>query len=185
MTRARPLDLIHLRKLVYYDESSPTCLRFTNNNTVAGRKDSSGYFRFCILNRKYLVHRVIFALYSNMDIENLEVDHLNTNKLDNRIENLRAVTPSINSRNKRKQSVRLQHSTGVVFHTSATGYSRARAQWRDMDGNLQSKSFNINKLGIMVAFRDAVIYRQKMIEELNARGAGYTERHGKDINESK
>ena len=31
----------------------------------------------------------------------------------------------------------------------------------------------------MVAFRDAVLYREKMIKELNGQGAGYSERHGK------
>jgi hypothetical protein len=31
----------------------------------------------------------------------------------------------------------------------------------------------------MPAFKAAVEYRRKMIEELNAQGAGYTEDHGK------
>jgi hypothetical protein len=54
------------------------------------------------------------------------------------------------------------------------------AQWYELNGKHRSKRFSINKLGIMVAFRDAVIHRQKMIEELNAQGAGYTSRHGKE-----
>ena len=49
----------------------------------------------------------------------------------------------------------------------------------ELDGKYRTKSFNINKLGVMVAFRDAVMYREKMIKEFNKQGAGYSERHGK------
>lgn len=46
-------------------------------------------------------------------------------------------------------------------------------------GNYRNKKFSVLKLGLLPAFRDAVMYRRKMIEELNAQGAGYTENHGK------
>lgn len=53
------------------------------------------------------------------------------------------------------------------------------AQWRD-DKEAKTKSFSTNKYGHDKAFELACAYREKMIQELNAQGAGYTERHGKE-----
>lgn len=55
---------------------------------------SSGYVA-CKLNNKFVtLHRMI------MGFPNMQVDHINRNKLDNRRENLRLVYPSENNLNK-------------------------------------------------------------------------------------
>lgn len=180
MTVAKKIDIHSISDVVYYSEDSPTCLLFTKDNSVAGMLDSSGYYRVSIRNQKYLVHRVIFSLFNmQKDIESFELDHIDGDKLNNKLDNLRLVTSSTNSRNKRKMWIREAHSIGVTFESTETGYNRIKSSWYNMNGRLKTKSFSINKLGIMVAFRDAVAYREKMIKELNEQGAGYTERHGK------
>lgn len=62
-------------------------------------------------------------------------------------------------------------SSGILYWT---------AQWNDLSGKRKSKAFNTEKLGYEIAFDEAVKYRTKMIEELNAQGAGYSENHGKE-----
>jgi hypothetical protein len=47
-----------------------------------------------------------------------------------------------------------------------------------LTGKRKSKAFNVKEYGEQEAFRLACEYRAKMIEELNAAGAGYTGRHG-------
>ena len=72
------------------------------------KHDTSGYIRIDIKKKQYLLHRIIFK-YHNDDFDiadiprNNPIDHKNINKLDNRIENLRAVSNSQNNRNKNKK----------------------------------------------------------------------------------
>lgn len=182
MSRAKYLDKDYLGKYVYYDSSSKTGLRLKLDGSVAGKLDTSGYYRVSIENKKYLVHRIIFSLLSKENIMTFEIDHVDGNKLNNNFDNLRAVTASTNSRNKVNLCSRSGYPVGIHFESSKDWSSeRIRAAWYDVQGKLRTKSFSINKLGIMIAFRDAVIHRQKMIEELNSQGAGYTERHGKEV----
>lgn len=85
----------------------------------------------------------------------------------------------------RNQKLRTTNSSGVVgvsFQTKVSNKPQLLtivAHWSTLEGKQCTKCFSCHKLGIMVAFRDAVIYRRKMIQELNAQGAGYTENHGK------
>ncbi len=55
----------------------------------------------------------------------------------------------------------------------------AKAQWNKLEGGISSKRFSVDTFGLLPAFKLACEYRIKMIEELNAQGAGYSENHGK------
>ena len=59
-----------------------------------------GYRVITVNGRKEFLHRVIYTLHHGSIPEGKEIDHINRNKSDNRIENLRAVSRSENNRNK-------------------------------------------------------------------------------------
>lgn len=96
--------------------------------------------------------------------------------------NLRWVTLEYQQRNKRLSRKNTSGVTGVSFARGSNPKNTDTyvvAQWRSLEGKQKAKSFSVRKLGLMPAFKAAVEYRRKMIEELNAQGAGYTENHGK------
>jgi hypothetical protein len=65
----------------------------------AGTARSNGYYQLCIKYKRYLTHRLIF-LYHKKYLPEF-IDHIDQNKSNNKIENLREVTQSQNSRNTR------------------------------------------------------------------------------------
>lgn len=58
---------------------------------------SSGYYTFRAKGKTYRNHRYVWELHHGPT--DLHIDHINGNKLDNRIENLRAVTQKANNQN--------------------------------------------------------------------------------------
>ncbi len=73
----------------------PNCSRI---GTKAGNKDSNGYLTLRFNYTKYKNHRVVWAFHKGY-FPTMLMDHINGNREDNRIENLREATPSQNSRN--------------------------------------------------------------------------------------
>jgi hypothetical protein len=67
---------------------------------VVGTERPDGYKQVCINGTILLLHRVVFAL-ANGRWSDLEIDHINGDRSDNRPANLREATKSQNGANKR------------------------------------------------------------------------------------
>lgn len=186
-------------RLYYYSEDSPSGLvwavdRFTGQHatvkvaakgTPAGSKNKfHGYWFVSKGNGKYTrAHRVVWELHYGEIPNDMVIDHIDTNVDNNKISNLRLTTQKINSRNRRQFKNNSSGITGVKlnhkkYKDSIKSYWMAK--WMDIHGVEKAKHFSIEKYGYDEAFRLACEYRAKMILELNAQGAGYTENHGKD-----
>lgn len=178
---------------VYYDETSPTFLRWKverragkHGNVllkavgdIAGYISSnSNYSKTSLFGRQYRNSRIIWYLFCGEIDPELHIDHIDGNIGNNKIENLRLVSAAVNSRN-RNCTVKCS-TTGVigVNLTKNGSYLYYTAYWNNMNGEFERKHFSITKLGESEALRLACNHRQHMIDELNAVGAGYTARHG-------
>jgi len=65
----------------------------------AGRVDSRGYSQISVDGVRYATHPLVWCMFHG-EMPKHEIDHINRNKLDNRIENLRDVPRSLNVKNK-------------------------------------------------------------------------------------
>lgn len=74
----------------------------------AGSAHSSGYWSISVNGTKYLAHHLAW-LYSYKSWPTSFIDHINLNKRDNRIENLRLASPAQNSAN---ASLRIDNTSG-------------------------------------------------------------------------
>lgn len=66
---------------------------------VAGTVGVSGYRRVCINGKQLRAHRIAWFIYHGA-MPNDQVDHVNRNRDDNRISNLRDVSNAENQRNR-------------------------------------------------------------------------------------
>lgn len=132
-------DLV--RKLLRYDENTgklfwlvrdessiPLQLARNSWNTKYAGKEAftaittTGYYYGNIEAQKYPTHRVAWCLYYGKWPEHC-IDHINGDKLDNRIVNLRDVPQVTNNRNSRRPS---HNKSGVV----GVFYDKANRQWQ-------------------------------------------------------
>lgn len=80
-------------------------------NKQAGCVYKNGYIVVSVDDKLHYAHRIIWEM-KNGKIENgMQIDHINHDRSDNRIENLRVVDNQVNHTNRPKQS---NNSTGVV-----------------------------------------------------------------------
>lgn len=63
----------------------------------AGTIKKCGYMQITFLNKSYRLHKVVWEMHNGKIPEHLQIDHINANKQDNRIENLQLVTAKHNS----------------------------------------------------------------------------------------
>lgn len=111
------MNLDRLDQLFYYDNGllrykKPVGLR--NAGDVAGNKLNKGYWQVGVDRKRYLAHRVIFALHHRRIPG--QIDHINGDKCDNRIENLREVDNAQNQWNTGLRSTNKSGVKGVYWH---------------------------------------------------------------------
>ena len=132
-------DAITLRSLLDYSpddgglvwrqrsrEMFDSCGAFRSWNTKFSGKpafrtvNSYGYLTGKLSGKRYYAHRIIWVLVTGNQPE--EVDHINGNKTDNRIENLRSVTRTQNMRNR---PISKNNTSGVV----GVSWSKSDKKW--------------------------------------------------------
>jgi len=94
-----------------------------NIGDIAGVVDATGYIRLSINHKPYLAHRMVWLyVYGVMPCKYM--DHINLDRADNRLCNLRESTPAQNQANK---SLSCKNTSGYkgVYWDSARKYWRA------------------------------------------------------------
>lgn len=175
-----------------YNEAYPSCLvwkidiyagmfkstKNASSGTPAGYRNTLGYFEVGYHYNKYLCSRVVWVMHRGSIDQNLVVDHIDGDKSNNKISNLRLVSVKINSRNCSKPKNNTSGFQGVNLHDNGYGDKYWRARYKcSLTGKEKSKYFNIAELGYETAFNLAVSWRKNMLQEQNMLGAGYSERH--------
>ena len=79
--------------------------------------NNCGYLKVCIDKKNYLVHRLIFLMHHGYLPELL--DHIDMDKLNNRIENLRDADKELNSWNRGLQANNTSGFRGVSWNKAA------------------------------------------------------------------
>ena len=136
------------------------------NQRLAGKPalcapHSQGYLFGTVANCKLFAHRAAWAMHYGFWPDG-EIDHINHNKTDNRISNLRSVNTATNAMNKPKSKRNTSGVTGVFKHTQ-TG--RWQAQIRSNRKSIHLGSFDV--------LEDAVLARKTAEENY-----GFHKNHG-------
>ena len=94
--------------------------RRINVGKVAGR-DCHGYRMIGLMKKSYMTHRLVFMFHHGYLPP--EVDHIDGNKSNNKIENLRAATHSENLKNQKLKSSNVSGQKNV-------GWAKREQRWR-------------------------------------------------------
>lgn len=89
-------------------------IRSYKKGTIAGTKTNNGYIRIKIGGKPYMAHRLAW-LYAHGEMPCGEIDHINHNRADNSISNLRIVLHKDNMKNRRRHKDNTSGTTGVFW----------------------------------------------------------------------
>lgn len=182
------MSTINFKDFLYYDESSPTRLRWLvdiwvgkNFNRKAISKDDTagclnkvnGYYQVRLKRRTFRIHRLILELFDQPILDGCVVDHIDGNKLNNSINNLRIVSLEENAKNR----ITTESNTGIPYlHRTQSRYQVALV----LNNQRYTKTFNFLSLGGEAAAKhEAINYLLSMKESMLK--SGYTERQINNI----
>ena len=127
MTKRKPIDVDELKKVFRIRNGNLERINYHYTNgkwTVVNNKKNhnGGYCQVNFNGRMIKYHVIIWILSTGKDIpEGMDIDHINGNKIDNRIENLRLVTRRQNQQNRKT------HRAGRLVGAT---YNKGHNDWR-------------------------------------------------------
>jgi len=115
-------ELFVIRNSMLYWQIKPNKSRDISKPITRILNDS-GYIGVEYKGRKYRVHRIMYQLYHEVELNpNQYIDHIDMNVTNNSIENLRLCDKSTNGMNRTKQANNSTGFKGVTYHKSAGKY---------------------------------------------------------------
>lgn len=184
----KDMDFDYFDLYLYYDESSPSSLRWKVDvsdkikaDSVAGSISFHSYWKVVLHGKNWAGHRIVYLLNHKSILTNMTIDHLNGDRLNNNINNLKSKTFSDNMRNvKKHRDGSASGIFGVRLHTNKQGRQYAFATWHDENGKQREGIYyRVDKFPPGIALQLAMEQRQNEISRLVSIGHDYTERHGK------
>ena len=155
------LDIIKEMEEKYDIDTETGIVTRKRTGKIMGGKDKNGYITFRFNYVLYRVHRIILTKYLGREIKEY-CDHINHNKSDNRISNLRELNHQEN----------LQHQQLSPRNTSGykgVNWYKHRKKWR-AEITLNKKTLH---LGYFDTKEDAYDAWKKKAQELNEKGFKY------------
>ena len=144
------IDYKDVKQFVYYKDGQ---IYWKSSNKLAGTKTKDGYIKVQINKIPYFAHRLVWCLVNKSIPVDKQIDHINRNKSDNRIENLRLVDVRANALNKKCKS----SNTGI------RGVSKDRNYYK-VSFTIKGKSVHV---GNFKCFEKAKEVAEKYYKQIN------------------
>jgi hypothetical protein len=149
----------YLRQRLKYDPETGAIVCAKTGRTRMANRAPTGYLRGRVAGKLLYAHRVAWALHHGAWPEH-NIDHVNRDKADNRIINLRDVPHTENMKNNSAYRSNTSGATGVSFHKHS-------GLWMAYAGPKGRTTYH-------KTFEDALNARHQ-----SERGFGFSENHGK------
>lgn len=133
----------------------------------AGCMGSDGYLRVRFKGRSHLLHRIMWELINGRIPNEMQVDHINHNRSDNRICNLRLATKKENLKNKSRSKLNTTGESGISYRQDVNKFM-ARVS---INGHRHS-------IGCFETVEQARVARSKVLAE-----HGFHSNHGRNADE--
>jgi len=173
--QSKGLYLKDIDNIVYYDEASPTFLRWKISHSkgkVVKDKPAgsiSKYFRLMVNYKPVSISRIVYAINHRIDIpDNAVIDHIDGNKSNNRIENLRMCSSSENNRNRKHrlsntgyQCIRIRGSIFTVNFIQQSKQIFVDFSFSRVIRKTTKKHYPTREL----AFEAALAYRNSLVDQ--------------------
>ena len=165
-----PMNIEQWRLISGYDNyeiSSHGRVRNNTNGRMLKIQTNNHGYKNIVLTKKeqrktHKIHQLVAFAFLDKKNEHTEVDHIDHNKNNNMVDNLRWTTKSGNQRNRSVQNNSSSGTTGVNFHK---GHNSWCARWVDNNMKRQSKRFSVSKYGDEEAKQLAINYRKERAQE--------------------